>query len=64
MRKIQINIEINMFDKEEPKTLYVYADANNPYEAASAAFYEMLQAFQEKGYRLPSFGEKEHHKPI
>lgn len=64
MRQIQINVEINMFGGEKPRKVFVYADANNPYEAACAAFQEMLKAFQENGYPLPSFGVSEHHKPI
>ena len=64
MRKIQINVEINVFDSEEPKKILVYADANNPYEAVCAAVKEMLQAFQEESYTLPSMGVSEHHHPI
>ena len=64
MRKIQINVEINMFDDEEPKKFFVYADADNPYEAACAAFQEMLRGFSKAGHPLPSFGVSEHHEPI
>lgn len=62
MRKIQINVEINLFNEEAQKKIHVYADANNPYEAACATFSEILQAFQENDYKLPSFGVKGHNK--
>ena len=61
MRKIQISMHVEMFDAEEPKKFVVYTDANNPYEAACAAFRELLQAFEEEGHALPSFGVSEHH---
>ena len=61
MRKIQINVELNLFEDEEPKKLQVYADADNPYEAACAAFQEMLAIFSENGYHLPAQGVSEHH---
>ena len=61
MRKIQINVEVNLFERNSPKTINVYADADSPYEAACAAFFEVLQAFQNEGCDLPSFGVKEHH---
>lgn len=64
MRNIQINVEINLFNGEFPKKIYVYAGANNPYEAVCAALSETLQAIQEEGNALPSFGVKEHHSPI
>lgn len=63
MRKIQITMKVEMFDEEQPRKVTIYADANNPYEAACAAFRELLSAFQEEGYQLPSFGVAEHHQP-
>ncbi|MBQ7969073.1 MAG: hypothetical protein IJ292_04555 [Clostridia bacterium] len=61
MRTTQINIEMNLYDGDNSKKILVYADADNPYEAACAAFNEMLQALREKGNKLPSFGVSEHH---
>ena len=61
MRKIQMTVNISLFDREEPRKISVYADANNPYEAACAAFQQVLMALQEDGNQLPSFGVSERH---
>lgn len=61
MRKIQINIELNMFDKEKPETVKVYADGQNIWEVVCAGFDELLTGLKEKGRALISFGAKEHY---
>ena len=61
MRKIQINIELNMFDKDKPETVKVYADGQNLWEVICAGFDELMTAVKEKGRTLISFGTKEHY---
>ena len=64
MRKNQVSINIERFGDEAPEgtnhlTIHVYADANNVYEALSAAYFEALSAIQED-QSLPSFGDRSH----
>lgn len=54
------------FDKEklgvEDLEINVYADANNVYEALTAAYFEVLQELQNEGdIHLPKFGRREHY---
>ena len=67
MRSNQVSIKLErFFDAEnlgvEDLKIDVYADANNVYEALSAAFFEMLKQLQEEGnIELPIFGSREHY---
>ena len=64
MRKIQINIKMDMFGDEavdgKHDTVYVYADANNKAEAILAAFQELTNTLERKrNYELQQAGCKE-----
>lgn len=65
MRKVQITIKMDLFGDQSwdghHEKVGVYADANTPHEALSAALYELLGALQEQGHKLPGFGCR-HHK--
>lgn len=64
MRKIQINIKMDMFGDQaadgKQDTIYVYADANNKSEAICAAFQELMNTLERKrNYELQQAGYKE-----
>ena len=64
MRKCQITIKMELFGDQawdgKHETIGVYADTNTPYEALSAALYELLGALQEQGHKLSGFGCREY----
>lgn len=64
MRKCQITIKMELFGNQawdgNHETIGVYADANTPHEALSAALYELLGALQQQGHKLPGFGVRQH----
>lgn len=57
MRKCQITIKMELFGNQtwdgNHETIGVYADANTPHEALSAALYELLGALQQQGPSCP-----------
>jgi len=61
MRLVQVSIKVERFGEQAPDGkrhhLNIYADANNPYEALCAAFYEALNALQVH-CSLPSGGRR------
>lgn len=59
MRKIQITIQVDLFDQEKTEKVTVYTDSNNLWECIVAAFEELIKALRKKG-RLLSTGAKEH----
>lgn len=64
MRKCQITIKLQLVGdqaKNGPiENVVVYADADSPFEATCAGFYELLSALQKQGHDLPGFGRREH----
>ena len=64
MRKCQITLKLEMFGDQaldrHRETIELYADANTPHEALSAALYELLGALQAQGHKLPGFGVRQH----
>lgn len=67
MRTNQISIHLDRFADQEQLGvselhLNIYADANNVYEALTAAYFEVLQQLQVEGaIDLPTFGRREHY---
>jgi len=59
MRRVQVSISIVRFGEKDPNGKYqhitVYADAENSFEALTAAYYEALTVLQ-ADTPLPSFG--------
>lgn len=64
MRKCQIAIKLDMFGDQAwdgyHETIGLYADANTPYEAMSAALCELLDALRQQGHQVPEFGVRQH----
>ena len=64
MRLAQITIKLELFGDQawdgNHETIGVYADADTPHEALSAALYQLLGAFQQQGHKLPDFGCRHH----
>lgn len=64
MRNAQITIKMELLGKQawddNHETIGVYADADTPHEALSAALYQLLGAFQQQGHKLPGFGCRNH----
>ena len=64
MRLAQITIKLELFGDQawdgNHETIGVYADADTPHEALSAALYQLLGAFQQQGHALPGFGCRNH----
>ncbi len=64
MRLAQITIKLELFGDQawdgNHETIGVYADADTPHEALSAALYQLLGAYQQQGHKLPGFGCRHH----
>lgn len=64
MRSAQITMKLELFGEQawdgHHETITVYADANTPHEALNAATFELLDALQQQGHKLPDFGRREH----
>lgn len=58
MRLAQITIKLELFGDQawdgNHETIGVYADADTPHEALSAALYQLLGAFQQQGHKRPT----------
>lgn len=56
MRKFQLTINLDCFDKpNKKKTFKVYTDANSVWEAICSGFRRLIDHLN-KEYQLPSFG--------
>lgn len=56
MRKFQLTITLDCFDNPSKKSIKVYADANNVWEAVCAGFRRLTDCLNKEGYALPQFG--------
>lgn len=56
MRKFQLTITPDCFDNHGKKSIKVYTDANNVWEAVCAGFRRLTDCLNKEGYVLPQFG--------
>lgn len=56
MRKFQLTITLDCFDNPSKKSVKVYTDANNVWEAVCAGFRRLTDCLNKEGYALPQFG--------